>query len=62
MKSLVVVPDRFFSIYGKQYPIKRKQTIGINQPSDSFKYEIIYIRGYDKYDNEGPEPKIIYHR
>ena len=62
VKSVAVVPDRFFSIYGKVYPIKRKQTIGINQPSESFKYEIIYLRGYDKYDDEGPRAKIIYHR
>ena len=61
MKSVVVVPDRFFSIYGKFYPIKRKQTIGINTPSDSIKYEIVFMRGYDKYENEG-EAKIIYHK
>lgn len=61
MKSVVVVPDRFFSIYGKFYPIKKKQTIGINTPSDSIKYEIIFMRGYDKYENEG-EAKIIYHK
>lgn len=60
--SVAVVPDRFFSIYGKSYPIKRKQTVGINQPSESFKYEIIYLRGYDKYDDEAPEAKIIYHK
>lgn len=62
LKSIVIVPDRFFSIYGKSYPIKRMQTVGINQPSESFKYEIIYLRGYDKYDDEGYESKIIYHR
>ena len=62
VKSIAVVPDRFFSIYGKVYPIKRKQTIGINQPSESFKYEIIYLRGYDKYNDEGPRAKIIYHK
>ena len=62
IKSLCVVPDRFFSIYGKSYPIKRKQTVGINQPSESFKYEIIYLRGYDEYDDEGYQAKIIYHR
>lgn len=62
MKSLVVVPDRFFSIYGKSYPIKRMQTVGINQPSEAFKYEIIYLRGYDKYDDEKINARIIYHR
>lgn len=62
VKSIAIVPDRFFSIYGKSYPIKRKQTVGINQPSESFKYEIIYLRGYDKYDDEKPIAKIIYHR
>lgn len=65
VKSVAVVPDRFFSTYGKTYPIKRKQTVGINQPSESFKYEIIYLRGYDKYNDEGGEPpyaKIIYHK
>ena len=62
VKSIAIVPDRFFSIYGKSYPIKRKQTVGINQPSESFKYEIIYLRGYDKYDDEKPQAKIIYHR
>lgn len=62
VKSIAMVPDRFFSIYGKAYPIKRRQTVGINQPSESFKYEIIYLRGYDKYDDEGPQARIIYHR
>ena len=62
LKSIVIVPDRFFSIYGKSYPIKRMQTVGVNQPSESFKYEIIYLRGYDKYDDEKYESKIIYHR
>ena len=62
IKSIAVVPDRFFSTYGKSYPIKRKQTVGINQPSESFKYEIIYLRGYDKYDDEQPQAKIIYHK
>ena len=58
---MVVVPDRFFSIYGKSYPIVRRQTVGINQPSELFKYEIIYLRGYDKYEDEPPIAKIIYH-
>jgi len=62
VKSIAVVPDRFFSIYGKSYPIKRRQTVGINQPSESFKYEIIYLRGYDKYDDETPQARIIYHK
>lgn len=62
LKSIVVVPDRFFSIYGKSYPIKRQQTVAINQASESYKYEIIYIRGYDKYEDSGYEAKIIYHR
>ncbi len=62
VKSVAVVPDRFFSIYGKSYPIKRRQTVGINQPSESFKYEIIYKRGYDQYDDQAPEAKIIYHK
>lgn len=61
VKSIAVVPDRFFSIYGKSYPIKRMQTVGINQPSELFKYEIIYERGYDQYDQEPPVAKIIYH-
>lgn len=60
--SVAMVPDRFFSIYGKAYPIKRRQTVGINQPSEAFKYEIIYLRGYDKYDDEQPQAKIIYHK
>lgn len=60
--SVAVVPDRFFSIYGKAYPIKRRQTVGVNQPSEAFKYEIIYLRGYDKYDDEQPQAKIIYHK
>lgn len=62
VKSIAVVPDRFFSIYGKSYPIKRKQTVGINQPSEAFKYEIIYLRGYDKYGDEPPRARIIYHK
>jgi hypothetical protein len=61
VKSVAVVPDRFFSIYGKSYPIKRRQTVGINQPSELFKYEIIYMRGWDEYDDEPPVAKIIYH-
>lgn len=61
VKSIAVVPDRFYSIYGKAYPIKRRQTVGINQPSEMFKYEITYLRGYDKYDDEPPAAKIIYH-
>ena len=62
VKSIAVVPDRFYSIYGKGYPIKKRQTIGINQPSNSFKYEIIYKRGYDNYPGEAPDAKIIYHK
>lgn len=62
IKSVAVVPDRFFSIYGKSYPIQRRQTVGINQPSESFKYEIIYKRGYDKYNDEKYQAKIIYHK
>lgn len=62
IKSVAVVPDRFFSIYGKSYPIQRRQTVGINQPSESFKYEIIYKRGYDKYSDEKYQAKIIYHK
>lgn len=62
VKSVAVVPDRFFSIYGKSYPIKRRQTVAINQPSESFKYEIIYLRGYDKYNDESPTARIIYHK
>ena len=61
VKSIAMVPDRFYSIYGKSYPIKRRQTVGINQPSELFKYEIIYLRGYDKYSDEPPVAKIIYH-
>ena len=61
VKSVAVVPDRFFSIYGKSYPLVRRQTVGINQPSELFKYEIVYERGYDKYDQEPPVAKIIYH-
>lgn len=62
VKSIAIVPDRFFSTYGKVYPIKRKQTVGINQPSEAFKYEIIYLRGYDKYNDESPTARIIYHK
>lgn len=61
VKSVALVPDRFFSIYGKSYPIKRSQTIGINQPSELFKYEIVYLRGYDAYKETAPLAKIIYH-
>lgn len=61
VKSIAMVPDRFYSIYGKSYPIKRRQTVGINQPSELFKYEIIYLRGYDEYSDEPPVAKIIYH-
>lgn len=61
VKSIAVVPDRFFSIYGKSYPIKRQQTVGINQPSELFKYEIVYLRGYDMYEESTPTARIIYH-
>ena len=30
VKSIAVVPDRFYSIYGKSYPIMHRQTVGIN--------------------------------
>ncbi len=62
VKSVVVVPDRFYSTLGKGYPIKKIQTVGINQPSESFKYEIIYRRGADNYPFEAPIAKIIYNR
>lgn len=61
VKAVAVVPDRFFSIYGKSYPLKKQQTIGINQPSELFKYEIVYLRGYDNYKEVAPKAKIIYH-
>lgn len=61
VKSVAVVPDRFFSVYGKSYPIKKQQTVGINQPSELFKYEIIYLRGYDAFITDQPKAKIIYH-
>lgn len=38
------------------------QTVGINQPSEAFKYEIIYLRGYDQYTDESPCARIIYHK
>ncbi len=62
VKSVAVVPDRFYSTLGKGYPIKKFQTVGINQPSESFKYEIIYRRGADNYPFEAPKAKIIYNR
>jgi len=62
VRSLAIVPDRFFNIYGKSYPIKRRQTVGINQPSESFKYEITYKRGYDLYEDTPVAAKIIYHK
>ena len=62
-KAVAFVPDRFFSIYGKSYPIKQNTVIGINQSTDAFEYEIIYKRDYKAekaqvvYENND-----IYHR
>lgn len=61
VKSIAVVPDRFYSIYGKSYPIMHRQTVGINQPSEFFKYEIVYKRGPNQPNQGPPVAKIIYH-
>lgn len=44
IKSIAVVPDRFFDIYGRSYPIFQNRAIGVRIPSQSeeFKIEIIY--------------------
>lgn len=44
IKSISVVPNKFFDVYGNSYPIIQKVAIGIRQPSstDEFKLEIIY--------------------
>ena len=61
IKSVAVVPDRFFDIRGNSYSIKYRQTVGVTQPSDFFKYEVIYIRGTEDF-YPITKGKIIYHR
>ena len=44
-KSIAVVPDRFFDIYGRSYTINQAKAIGVNVPSQDtadFKIEVIY--------------------
>ena len=60
VKSIAIIPNRFFSTLGKHYPLNIKQTVGINTPSDSFKYEIIYKRGLDNITIDPPKAMIIY--
>lgn len=60
VKSIAVIPNRFFSTLGKHYPLNIKQTVGINTPSDTFKYEIIYKRGLDSISIDPPKAMIIY--
>ena len=45
IKSIAVVPDRFFDVNGKSYKISQAKAIGVNTPSQAtpdFKVEIIY--------------------
>lgn len=52
MKSIAVVPEKFFDVYGNSYPISKKTSIGIKTVSsgvengvDDFKYEVFYAIG-----------------
>lgn len=43
MKSILIVPDKFFDIYGNDYEITGKKAIGITIPqTKEFQYEITY--------------------
>lgn len=45
VKSIAVVPDRFFDVSGKSYKISQAKAIGVNIPSQDtpdFKIEVIY--------------------
>lgn len=45
VKSIAIVPDRFFDVNGKSYKISQAKAIGVNTPSQDtpdFKVEIIY--------------------
>lgn len=63
IKSIAVVPDRFFDTNGKAYKITTKTAVGVRVPSQSeeFKVEMIYaINGaYYSSDNNGEENSII---
>lgn len=50
IKSIAVVPEKFFDIYGRSYPIAKKTAIGIRMPSqtDEFKMEVIYKINLEK--------------
>lgn len=55
MKSIAVVPETFFDVYGNSYPISKKTSIGIKTVSsgvesgvDDFKYEVFYAVGEPK--------------
>ena len=67
MKSIAVVPEKFFDIYGNSYPIKKKTSVGVKtissgveQGVDDFKYEVFYAIGEaTDVDAEEPTANII---
>lgn len=44
VKSIAVVPNKFFDVYGRSYPIYQNRAIGVRMPSqtDEFKLEVVY--------------------
>lgn len=54
MKSIMVIPEKFFDIKGQSYSITKKKAVGIKVPSsgnnDDFKYEIIYAINGEEYN------------
>lgn len=57
IKSIAVIPNKFFDIYGKAYSIDQTKAVGVNVPSQSeeFKIEIIYNINGDN-GNERTKP------
>lgn len=45
IKSIAQIPNKFFDIYGKSYPVAERTTITVKSPTsnlDDFKYEVCY--------------------
>lgn len=62
IKSIAVVPDKFFDKYYQSYPIIQSAAIGVRMPSQSeeFKIEVIYkINNEQNSDLETPEGNSI---
>ena len=56
VKSIAIVPDRFFDVNGESYKISQAKAIGVNTPSQDtpeFKIEVIYSINPPKKQEEG---------